>query len=54
MILGTLDDNYYLTTCYWDGSSWNYKTTQDSGLEGNDERAFDFAWEQSGSKGLLV
>jgi len=46
--------SYTLTTCYWDGSTWASKTTHDSGLDTSSRREFDFAWEPTGSKGIMV
>jgi len=46
--------NYDLETCYWDGSSWGTRVTQDGGLDTSSRRPYDFAWEPTGSKGILV
>ena len=54
MILAVGDNNGDLHTCYWDGSAWAAMVTQDTTLDYSTQRAFDFAWENTGSKGLLV
>src|SRR5256712_2102192 len=54
MILVVGDNNRALNTCYWDGSAWATMVTQDPTLDYSTSRAFDFAWENTGSKGLLV
>jgi hypothetical protein len=43
-----------LHTCYWNGSAFAAKINQDAAIDTEFERPFDFAWESSGSKGLLV
>ena len=44
-----------LSTCYWDGSSWGGYANHDTNIESTaNTRGFDFAWESTGSKGLLV
>jgi hypothetical protein len=54
ILAGLKGDAYDLTSCYWDGTSWNYKTTHDTSTDSSSRRDFDFAWESTGSKGLLV
>ena len=57
MILATSDSfdvNLNLHTCYWDGSSFSTEVNQDGNIDTEFDRPFDFAWESSGSKGLLV
>src|SRR2546428_6798449 len=43
-----------LSTVYWTGSAWNARVSQDPAVDEIDVRSFDFAWEATGSKGLLV
>jgi len=54
MIVAVVDSSYALNTCYWTGSSWANRNTQDIPIDQYLYRAFDFAWEATGSKGLLV
>ena len=54
MVLAAGDDGSDLGTCYWDGSGWGARVSQDTSLDGTSTRAFDFAWEASGNDGLLV
>src|SRR5438445_531725 len=54
MTVAVVDSSYALNTCYWTGSSWANRNTQDSVIDQFLYRAFDFAWESTGSKGLLV
>ncbi len=54
MVLAVVDDpSYNLSTCYWSGSAWANQLTHGVIAQVN-FRSFDFAWEASGSKGLLV
>jgi len=54
MVLAVVSDpSYNLSTCYWTGSGWANQLTH-SAIGQVNYRAFDFAWEASGSKGLLV
>jgi len=54
MVLAVVDDpSYNLSTCYWTGSAWANQLTHGVIAQVN-FRSFDFAWEASGSKGLLV
>jgi hypothetical protein len=45
-----------LDTAYWSGSTWTLHTehTGKAGLDTDAQRSADFAWEPTGSKGLLV
>src|SRR2546422_1181359 len=54
MVLGLVQENYDLNTCYWTGSAWADWVQHDNDYDAVQTRAFDFAWENSGSKGLLV
>jgi len=54
MVLGLVQENYDLNTCYWTGSAWANWNQHDADYDAVQTRAFDFAWEGSGSKGLLV
>ena len=56
MILAMGDNTPFLGTCYWNGSSFVNGQTHGSGNldNGGATRPFDFAWENTGSKGLLV
>ncbi|TLZ59602.1 MAG: hypothetical protein E6K13_09580, partial [Methanobacteriota archaeon] len=53
MVLVTGDDNPQLSTCYWTGSAWANAHLQIGGAS-TSARNFDFAWEDTGNKGLLV
>jgi hypothetical protein len=53
-IVTVVDNTYALNTCYWTGSAWANRNTHDTAIDQYLYRAFDFAWEASGSKGLLV
>src|SRR2546422_225046 len=53
-VLGLVQENYDLNTCYWTGSAWANWVQHDTDYDAVQTRAFDFAWENSGSKGLLV
>jgi len=54
MVISAGDNVNALYTVYWTGLAWNSVTLQDSGIDFSDARPFDFAWEATGSKGLLV
>jgi len=54
MVLAAGDDASDLGTCYWNGSAWDLRVTQDASIDSSSTRSFDFAWEASGNKGLLV
>src|SRR2546425_482629 len=54
VVLGLVQENYDLNTCYWTGSAWANWVQHDTDYDAVQTRAFDFAWENSGSKGLLV
>ena len=57
MILATSDSfgaEINLHTCYWNGSGFSNKLKHDALIDTEFERVWDFAWESSGSKGLLV
>ena len=54
MIVGIEDTSSHLNTCYWDGSGWSNRNTHITNTCSGLESCFDFAWESSGSKGLLV
>ena len=43
-----------LNTAYWSGSVWTVHSEHDGSVDSNDQRCADFAWEPTGSKGLLV
>src|SRR3989442_12440719 len=42
------------STCYWSGSGWSNFVTHDAAIDSWTTRSEDFAWESTGSKGLLV
>lgn len=42
-----------LNTAYWSGSAWTIHTEHDGTVDTNAQRCADFAWEPTGSKGLL-
>jgi hypothetical protein len=50
----TVDAASYLNTAYWSGSAWTATTQHDTGVDTNAQRCADFAWEPTGSKGLIV
>jgi len=43
-----------VSTCYWSGSGWSNFVTHDAASDSWTTRSEDFAWESTGSKGLLV
>jgi len=54
MVLAVVSDpSFNLNTCYWTGSAWASALTHAATAQVN-FRSFDFAWEATGSKGLLV
>lgn len=54
MVLASGDDGSELSTCYWTGSAWDARVSQDTSLDATSTRAFDFAWESSANCGLLA
>jgi hypothetical protein len=50
----SIDAGSDLNTAYWNGNDWVVHSEHDSGVDSNVQRCADFAWEPSGSKGLLV
>jgi len=57
MVLALNEDSgaaFNLHTCYWTGSGWANWNTHDVGIDSTATRPFDFAWEDSGSRGILV
>ena len=55
LMLVSVDSLSDLNTVYWDGSgAWTVQTEHDNGVDTNAQRCADFAWEPTGSKGLLV
>ncbi len=54
MILAVGDDDPGLSTCRWTGTGWATRNSHDTSIDSLSTRPFDFAWEDSGSKGLLV
>ncbi|TLZ59334.1 MAG: hypothetical protein E6K13_09930, partial [Methanobacteriota archaeon] len=54
MVLANGNDASDLSTCYWTGSAWGNLNTHDTSIDTATTRVFDFAWEDTGSKGLLV
>jgi len=49
-----IDSALDLNTAYWSGSAWTLHTEHDDGVDPDTTRCADFAWEPTGSKGLLV
>ena len=49
-----VDAGSALNTAYWSGTAWTVHPKQDSPIDTNAQRCADFAWEPTGSKGLLV
>jgi hypothetical protein len=43
-----------LNTAYWSGSAWTVHSEHDESVDTHAQRCADFAWEPTGSKGLLV
>jgi len=54
MVLATGDVITDVNTCYWSGSGWTDWIIHTFTGNSATTRAYDFAWEDSGSKGLLV
>ncbi len=54
MVIAVADDVSDLNTCYWTGSAWANRNLHDDAIDSATTRPFDFAWEDSGNKGLLV
>lgn len=54
MVLAVGDNRPGLSTVYWTGAGWDARVNQDSAIDFSNSRSFDFAWENSGGKGLLV
>src|SRR5439155_1637450 len=63
MMAGTTTDEMILligqtsspvSTCYWSGSGWSNFVTHDATSDSWTTRVEDFAWESTGSRGLLV
>ena len=50
----SVDGGSDLNTAYWSGSAWTLHTEHDASVDTNARRCADFAWEPTGSKGLLV
>ena len=50
----SVDGSSDLNTAYWSGSAWTIQTETDTGVDSNAQRCADFAWETTGSDGLLV
>jgi len=43
-----------LNTAYWSGTAWTLHIEHDGNVDADAQRSADFAWEPTGSKGLLV
>src|SRR5947208_298889 len=43
-----------VSSCYWSGSGWSNFVTHDAASDSWTTRSEDFAWESTGSRGLLV
>jgi len=54
MVLAVGDNGADLSTVYWDGTAWGALVSQDTAMDFSNSRSFDFAWEATGSKGVLV
>ena len=55
MVLAISTSDSHLKTMYWSGSAWSNLVDHDSAIDTVTlARDFDFAWEPTGSKGLLV
>jgi len=50
----SLDHQIDLNTAYWSGTAWTLHTEHDADVDSDAQRCADFAWEPTGSKGLLV
>jgi len=49
-----VDGQQDLNTAYWSGSAWTIASEHDATVDTDAQRCADFAWEPTGSKGLLV
>ncbi len=49
-----VDGAFDLNTAYWSGSAWTIHAEHDGTVDTHAQRCADFAWEPTGSKGLLV
>jgi glutamine cyclotransferase len=49
-----VDSGSDLHTAYWNGSSWSVTSNIDTSVDRNDARPADFAWNPSGSTGILI
>jgi hypothetical protein len=54
MLCVSVDVDPDLNTAYWNGSAWTLHTEHDNNVDTASQRCADFAWEPTGSKGLLV
>lgn len=54
MMLVVVDAGLDLNTRYWDGTTWTVHSEHDAAIDSMVARCADFAWEPTGSKGLLV
>ncbi len=54
MMLVNVDSKPDLNQCYWDGSAWAFWNSGIGTVDTQASQTCDFAWESSGSKGLVV
>ncbi|MEM2107821.1 MAG: hypothetical protein QXL10_00855 [Candidatus Bathyarchaeia archaeon] len=54
LLLGVVDAAGDLNTAYWSGSTWTTHSEHDNSVDTHATRCFDFAWNPTGSSGLLV
>jgi hypothetical protein len=54
LLFGAVDAGSDLNTAYWSGSAWTVHTEHDAAVDTHAARCFDFAWNPTGSTGLLV
>jgi len=54
LLIGQSGAPSFVSTCYWSGSGWSNFVTHDAAIDSWTTRSEDFAWESTGSRGLLV
>jgi hypothetical protein len=54
IVVAAIDSSVSLSTQYWSGSAWAASAVDHGSVDTSTYRCVDFAWEPTGSKGLLV